>query len=543
MFNPLIPQPNSNHVPLSGAGTIKLYAAVNALRTAFNDILDSNNYLNVDINDPYINFALSLYSKYNNDLDFQNSMTFPIQLPSGLSTLHSYHNLVLPQSQQPISNNNPTLVNTKTPYIYTETTPFLFSIFPSFPYLPLNSFTSTLLNDETELERLCFIGSTIFEYLIKITLIKKDSNMLPKNVIHTVSSIININSLSILCQAYNIEINYKFIGSSIPRYKLFLAYLGKYYDDNITDKHSIEEFSTLFKWTEELLGYINDNQHNEINKNDSETVEKETLKKESKANIINSETTPPEDTIDNDSVLYHLGHKKTKTDNGFKLQELIQSVQQDLNQNICSSKELSYKVDEHPDLQTGMFSCSLSIDGVEVSSATAMNKKLAKSGAALLAAIDQSMIKNIKRSCHDYWMKKYINKENLIRKGFVLDSRFDYYDINALSLSDSKSEDTSGDSEEKSVLSQPVAIPIPYNPSSDKEKINGILLSTAKEKLYAYYNSKLGIVPKYEYRQLGNSVFEAKLYIEDELVSKAIGRSKKEAGARAAVEVLEKIAV
>ncbi|KAG0679237.1 hypothetical protein C6P42_000180 [Pichia californica] len=518
-------------MPTTGNGTTKLQAAVTAMKTALAEIIDTNNYLNANINDPYVNFAFSIYSKYNNDLDFHNAMTFPIQLPASLSSLDVYQNITSSQFQHqstiPISQNLENLVQPQNSsyanvpsYIHSENTPYLFSVFPPFLYLPLESFGPSILFDDVRFDRLCFIGSTLFEYLVKITLYKKESKFTPDDIMRITKSIVNASSLSILCQAYNIEFNYKFIGYSTPGYKLFLAFLGQYYEEKIDSGNSESDWELMFRWIEQLLGY-----------------QAFTDTSPPKAHISISHEKKIEKNIEteNDAVLKYLGHEKPNSNDNFKLQDFIQSVQQDLNQSICASAEITYTVDEHPELKSGMFTCILFVNGTETSSSKALNKKLAKSGAALFAAIDRNMIKNLKRSYHDFWTKKYINKENIIRKAFSLDPRFEYVDVELLSSSDSKSEVTTALEldENKSTMS-----PIPYHPILDKDK-NDIMLSTAKEKLYAYYNSKFGIVPKYEYQQLGNSKFKADLFLGNKLMSSAVATSKKDASAKAALQVIE----
>lgn len=525
---------NSLHVPQQqlsplGSGSVKLHAAVQALRTAFAEIIDESNYTNADINDPYVSFALHLYSKYNNDVDFHNIMTFPLQLPPQLG---DFRNLNPAATTTPAPNN---LLLPGMPYIYPNETPFPFSLFPSFPYLPLGLFSPTLLNEDLRFERLCFLGASLLEYLIKVTLYQKEEKMTPAEIMNTVSSVLNSNSLTILCKAYNIDFNYKFIGFPVAPFKLFLAYFGKYYDYYLSERESKKEWGTLFKWMEQLLGYIEE----DIEKEDSErhklgsqgSIEEDD--KQQNTHILSpgfSKTETPREDSEKEPSPISGGHEKTTKDE-FKLQDLIQSVQQDLNQSVCSSVEIAYKINEHPNLQTGMFFCMLTFNGEDFSSASAVNKKLAKSGAALFAAIDKRIIKSLKRSYHDYWIKKYTARENEIKRAFSEDPRFGYTDSDAMIPSDPKSNDVS-EFEEFSTGGSPAPTPAGHV----KEKI---VLSSAKEKVYAYYNSKFNIVPKYEFSQLGNAKFEARLFLGNKMVSSAIAASKKDASAKAAMQVIE----
>lgn len=516
MFNPLsVPHQQQ---PL-GPGGAKLHAAVQALKMAFADILDQNNYTSADINDPYVSFALSLYSKYKNDLEFHNMMTFPMEL---LSQLDALPNINPERATAAAELGTLNVHSPVTSYLYPSETPFLFSLFPSFPHLPLGELTPTLLNDDLRFERLCLVGASILEYLIKITLYKKDKNLPAFKIMRTVRSIINDNSLTILCQAYNVDFNYKFIGYPAAPSKLFLAYFGKYYEHCLNDGDTKKEWEKLFKWMEQLLGYMDEGSEKE--KDESRKCIFDTEKPADDANIAVSH---PE--LSNTNDINDSEEKHSVFGSSFNLQELIQSVQQDLNQSICSSVEISYILGEHPELKTGMFSCKFSLNGEEFSSASAMNKKLAKSGAALFAAINSRLIMSLKRSYHDVWTKKYISREALIRHAISLDSRFDYKDDNVKSSHESTSN-------EMGVSDDHSRAPNPVRPAVEKEKT---LLSSAKEKVYAYYNSKFNIVPKYEFSQLGNAKFEARLFLGDKMVSSAVAANKKDAGAKAAMQVIE----
>lgn len=516
MFNSL-PVPYQQQ-PLGPGGT-KLHAAVQALKMALADILDQNNYTSADINDPYVSFSLSLYSKYKNDIEFHNMMTFPMQLLPQLDALPNFNQAGAAAAAEFGTLN---MHSQGIPYLYPSETPFVFSLFPSFPYLPLGELTPTLLDDDLRFERLCLVGASILEYLIKITLYKKDKNLLAFKIMRTVRSIISDNSLTILCQAYNIDFNYKFIGYPVAPSKLFLAYFGKYYEYYLNEGDKKTEWEKLFKWMEQLLGYMDEG--NEKEKGESRKRMLDTQKTADGANIAVS---PP--VASNTNELNDSEEKQSVFGSSFNLQELIQSVQQDLNQSICSSVEISYILGEHPELKTGMFSCKFSLNGEEFSSASAMNKKLAKSGAALFAAIDSRLTKSLKRSYRDVWTKKYIGREALIRHAISLDSRFDYKDANAKSSTELTSNET-GVSDDHSRVSNPM------RPAVEKEKT---LLSSAKEKVYAYYNSKFNIVPKYEFLQLGNAKFEARLFLGDKMVSSAVAANKKDAGAKAAMQVIE----
>lgn len=549
MFNSLN---NPQQLASPATGGAKLHAAVTVLKTAFAEILDNNNYINADINDPYVSFALNLYSKYNNDLDFRNTMSFPIQLlpqlaNNNIATSNPTSPAIgggigLVQQLQPFDN---TLLFNQhdIPYLYPEEKPYLFSLFPAFPYLPLSSFSPDLLSDDAEFERLCFVGSALLEYIIKISIYRKSPKETPGQILQTVKSIINATSLQILCQAYNINFNYKFIGSSAPPYKLFLAYFGIYYNQKIKSNSdgSSQEWSILFKWIEQLLGYVDETSEDNKIKFSPKT-ETATMGSTGK---YTADVSHPKDQTDpeKESVFKYLRHEKPTKNNNFDAQELIKSVQQDFNQSVCGSVEITYRLDEHPNLKTGMFSCVFIIDGEEISNASAMNKKLAKSGAALFAAIDKTILKSIKRSYHDYWIKKYITTENLIRRCISLDPRFEYsLDSDNLSVDSKSNSGTNYDSDDGAKVSS-IGSPIPYVESIEERERNHernkVILSTAKEKVYAYYNSKFSIVPKYEFKRLGVQEFEAKLYLGNKLASTAVASSKKDASAKAAMKVIE----
>lgn len=526
MFNSL-PVPQQQH-QLSGPSGAKLHAAVQSLKVAFADILDQNNYTSADINDPYVSFALSLYSRYNNDPDFHNMMTILMQLPPQLDIRSNINPAGAATAAEPGTLN---LLSPAIPYLYHSDIPFVFSLFPSFPYLPLGELTPTLLNDDLEFERFCLVGTSILEYLIKITLYKKEKNLPAFEIMKTVRSIINTRSLTILCQAYNVEFNYKFMGYQAAPSKIFLSYFGKYYEHYLKEGDAKVEWEKLFKWMEQLLGYVDEENVKGEDESRQRKVDSQGIAKGIDMGVSHPEASnmsEPNYLEDKPSVSASLDNEKSQNEQ-FNLQELIQSVQQDLNQSICSSVEISYSLGEHPDLKTGMFSCKFFLDKVEFSSASAVNKKLAKSGAALFAAIDNKLIKFLKRSYHDYWTKKYIQREALIRRAFSLDSRFEYKDAGSLPPNVSVSNEM-GISEDHSKASNLT------DPAIEKEKT---LLSTAKEKVYAYYNSKFNIVPKYEFSQLGNARFEARLFLGDKMVSSAEAPNKKDAGAKAALQVIE----
>lgn len=535
-----------NSIPI-GYGTNKLHNAVMTMRRAFADIMDHSNYTNTDINDPYVGFALSLYSKYNNDLDFHNTMAFLIN-----SSTIPLQNFTSPHMQS-----NQLIDYTPAFYLYPNGNTFPFSIFPQFIQLPLHEFTPDLLNDMKEFEKLEFIGASLLKYLIQSTLYNKNPNYDLNNFLTVVKSIMNETSLTILCQAYNLDFNYKFIGLSIPHYRIICAYFGKYYglylkySSKLDSKTFQSSWSSLYIWMENLLGY---NEESEKKVNNNNINENQNENKNEKQNENQNEA-QREDFSESNNTVTNIQTKKNDSKSGqFTLQELIQSVQQDINQSKTATSEFNYNIAEHADLKTGMFNCILSINNVEVSNLSAMSKKLARSGAALLAAIDKSILKHLKRSYYQYWTDKYIKRCDAIKEKIFLDQRFAY----SISENSNNNESTylspSLDNSEllnvsslhggsPSCVETSISINTEsnnnHNDNTDINIADLIPLSTAKEKVYSYYNSKYNIVPKYVFKQLGNSKFEAKLFIEDEMVSFAIATSKKDAGAKAAMQLIE----
>lgn len=518
----------SNLLPLpqissTDAGSVRLRNAIFSLKAALSDILDSTNYTNADINDQYVSYALSLYSKYNNDLDFHNIMQFPIQIqPNDYNNIHKQ---TIPSSES---------------YIYSTTTPYLFSMFPSFPQLPTSVLKPSLLEDPFQFEKLCVIGSSLLKYLFETTLYKKNPADTISNSQNTVKAIINRSSLSILCGAYNIDFNYKFIGMNLPPHKLFLAYFGCYYNHylkNIIDDE--QPWKVLYTWSEQLVGFGNDEDVIKSPKSPKQNIT--TLNKSEAVSIASPIVTPSLKAKSINTTI-------AANDGGFELQDFLQSIQQDINQSKIATCELLYKVDDYPKLKSGFFTCRLIINDTEVSSCNAMNKKLARSGCALLAGIDTSFLKFIRRSQQDYWFKKFLDKSVLIKKKMSNDPRFDYsYEENSENVNDNYNEtntNTNSDDSTTPRYASPISATMGNSEKplleTDHDDIHKkIPLSTSKEKVYAFYNSRYGIVPKYTFQQLGNSKFEAKLYLNEKLASVAIGMSKKDASAKAAMQVIE----
>ena len=498
-------------------------AALNSLHSALDLILNPNSYINADFNDASVSAAFAFCSKYMNDQDFRNSL------------------LYLPKSTLPT-------MSFTDPYLYNWPAPYMFNLFPPFLNLPIDKLSPNLIingNNPEIFLKYQSLGASILRYAVESILLKNNQPLSEYNI--TLPSFLNEHSLNILCQAYNLEFNYKFIGLQIPSYKLFLAFFGIYHETYLANpsQSSNEHWNLLFDWLENLLGYSN------INKSPIEKAEPK----------IHEPLPSQKQPILKEKDTNHHSVETVQTGSGpipddINLQELIQSVQQDINQSKIATIDLTYKIDEYPDLKTGYFSCHLLIDKVEFSYSKAMNKKLAKSGCALIAAIDPSFIKYIRRSYNEHWNKKYLNNKSIIKQKLILDPRFIVNDINETNFS---FDQNMNDNDINNIINNNSGSPIsnigspipssinnniitsPINSSISNTPIRKpmIQLSTAKEKVYAYYNSKYNIVPKYTFKQLGNGKFEAKLTLGDKITSIGIGPSKKDAGAIAAMKVIE----
>lgn len=489
-----------NYSPFDG--NAKLRSAVNSLSSAFAEILNISNYENADASDPSVSFALMLFSKYNNDLDFKSTMQFPISQQLSLQDADEY--------------------------LYSTETPFLFSVFPPLPYLPVSCLTPSILEEPSLLKKRCLVGSSLLKYLISTTLYTKKPSYNEDQILGVLKSILNEHTLSILCRAYNIDFNHRFIGVSTKTHMLFLAYFGSYYDYNLSNNGTnVEAWNKLYFWSEKLLDCGEENKtvpRYAAGSLNAITVEHPIAETVSSAPESEAPSQLPSHSDQQNSNKKNPKVSTKEANEDIVLQEFIQSVQQDLNQTKTGSTEVSFEIMENPELKTGFFKCTISINNRETSSLSATSKKLAKSGAALLAAIDNSILQYIKRSYHNYWFRKYIDRKSIIEEKLSKDPRFLYVAKDGKVGSDSELVEHSNDTSRNSPNSA-------INQNSS--------LSTAKEKLYAYFNSKYNLFPKYEYLQLRNGKFEARLSLDDKEVSVAVGSSKKDASARAAMKVIE----
>jgi dsRNA-specific ribonuclease len=546
---------NGNNNTSTTSHVAKLHNAVRTMKTAFLDLLDATNYTDVNFNDPHVSFAFNMFSKYNNDVDFFNTMQFPID---PLPTMELTH-MEVTSPLNGVGLATPPLPGH--PYLYNSSSPFLFSMFPSFPNLPTSAFTPSILDNYTEFQRLCYIGASVLRYLIDTTLFQREKNYKSEDFHNVITSIMNEKSLTILCQAYNVEFNYKFIGLVHPMepYLLFLALFGAYYNTYLVDNgEGCEHWNALKLWAQQLLGY-------------ESTSTKTATTAAMKATIATE--------VDADkNVPQQIQESKRRDDTQFDWTSYIQSVMQDINQSKTASSELVFQTSDFPDLRLGMFECTLEIDGEKFTHCMAMNKKLAKVAAALIASTKVGFFKYLKRSYHEYWKEKYLLKRKEIRNALRRDPRFVYNDDGEDEEDEEDNDQERGHEEGNlignvnegykgvedfyttgggggvadraldSEVTTPAMSPVPSNlristpqvGTQVQSSISTIPLSAAKERLYAHYSSKYKITPHYEYEKLSSGLFRATLFLGNEESTAGVATTKKDAAARAAMRFIEK---
>lgn len=480
-------------------GTRKLYDAVNAMQMALSEILNPVNYNNSDINDPYVSFALRLYSKYNNDMDFHSIMQFPGHMRNST-----------PQFPGMIHSGLPSLINSN--YIYPSRIPYIFPVFPPLPYLKPSSFAPGILEDPIKYERYCMMGSTLLKYIIEVTLFQKDLTFSTDKVYAVVESIINEKSLSLLTNAYNIQLNYKFLTTNVPDYKLILSYLGVFYELNLKDNQSKESWNELYKWCVLILGY-----------NEEE--------EESKAKEIESITD------DNSSIGRNSDTKATQnaltSEHGIPdaLNKYLHTVRQDFNQLKTNSVEAIYEISplETPKPE---FVCTLKINDVEMAKVVSVSKKVAQAVATLVLAISDEIFPFLKRSSTDVWFKKYTDNAKeiitLIEDTPVIKVFKSPPIVNV-----------DADLTENNVALDGVT-PNSLRSSIEIDTEEESKLKTARNDLYAIMGKLGKYTPRYEYRQLPSGEFEATVsaFPEDPSTQTGVGINKKEAAARAALNYI-----
>lgn len=500
MFNPTFPF-------AAETSTDKVKKAVVDLQKAFSVIVDEANYYTesvADWNDPLVQFGIGLCTKYKNDLEFHTTMTFP-------ASLNGYY-------------------DKDSDYLHQRATPYVFNSFPTnFPELPASAFSYDTVNDYLKFEQRCGIGEALFRYLIETAIYRNDNNYSSKMATLIISQILNEASLKMLCHAYNIEFNYKLYAFQEP-HKLFLAYLGTYYECQLRGGSGPNE---LYQWCRQLLGYrdfapsqhpltssstppLNTspatvNTHSQHTMGTSGQAEENPAKQQP---ILTGE-------VEETEKAQHLDN----LDGELQIQDYLQSVQQDLNTMVKGSTDVQYEVSEYPDLKTGFFKCTLKINGAKISESLAHSKKLAKSGAALEASTDVNTKQYIRRAYYDQWFRKYIDHAAAIRKKLTNDARFAGSD----SIPEQKNE-------HGCVANDDGGLTLEGGEGTDKVQLP---LLQARNKLYAYYHSKHGVTPKYEINQMGEQSFRADLFIGDKLRATATGVSKKEASAKAAMQIIE----
>ncbi|TID28467.1 hypothetical protein CANINC_002462 [Pichia inconspicua] len=482
---------------INNQGTQKLHNAVNSLKSAFGEILNPQNYENSDINDPYVSFALGLFSKYNNDLDFHSIMQFPSQIGSSI--------YALPNLLPSLSSN----------YLYPSHVPYIFPGFPPLPYLKMSQFTPEILEDPVKFERLCMMGSTLLKYVIETKLFQKDLTFTSDKVYAVVKSIVNEISLSVLSKAYNLQLNYKFISFNVPDYKLILSYLGVFYDLHLKENQSNESWNQLYDWCNLILGYDDEVKNIKVNQIEPKASTDVVSEHEDKTK------TTPQSTI--------------VSENGIPdaLNKYLHTVRQDFNQSKANSVDAVYEFNQI-DTPKPEFYCTLKINDLELVRVKSMSKKTAQAVATLILAISDDIYKYLKRSATDMWFKKYTDNSKEIK---TLIEATPCIDIIKSSISTNEDDNST----EKSVVSERLISPTLLRNSTESE-FEEEKLKSAKNLLYALLGRYENTTPLYKYEQLPSGEFEATVEVSpnDKFSQKDIGINKKEAASRAALKYLYK---
>lgn len=528
----------------------RIHNAVDALVLAMADICNPNFYIGADDNDPYIQFAKLIYNKYSTDFDFNQTMTFPVSY-----TLNPSLNNI-PQFNKMDKLNN----SMQSSLYHHAKIPFTVSNLPPFVSLPLN--IPPIVSKQRQ-DRLKLIGYSLYKFLIESTLHNAMPNLNNDEVFTLVDAISCTETLTYLANEYKMDLDAIIIIDSTP-YEKFSIYLGLYYEYCIRDSNNWAE---IYDWMEKYLDVkTNVAKTSPINSASSLFTKifpnycdnnPQQLKLDMN-NIINKQAEYINVDM-NTSNMRNISDNTMKTNNQIDLSEYLQTVVQDLNQCIISSVEFELSAIDYPSNIRLMFKGICSIDDSINTSINAANKKLARSGAALLIAIDKNILPYIKRNNKTFWMEKYTEYKNPIKNKLSLDSRFDLESDNFDSSEGSRisSEDKAINLKDadKEVLSSlnadnlhEVLITLPGYPDNttiiDAHKYilkYGVPSYSSKDKLYSCLSSKYHLVPRFAAENVIINKFLISLYLDDKLIASCYSEGKKMGGHILAHEYLNQL--